>query len=185
MSKQDDKIVQDVENDLDSVLPGAEGQVTEETELETVKQEFKALQEQFESLNSQLKRALADYQNLEKRVADGRSQLSSFVGAGIITNLLPVINHFDQAVMGAGEDEKKSGWFKGVEMALKQLKAVLKQEGLEEIEAKDEFDPSLHEAVDTTEGEDGKIIKVTELGYRLNGKVIKPVKVVVGKKEQK
>jgi molecular chaperone GrpE len=70
-----------------------------------------------------------------------------------------------------------------VEMAVKQLKEVLKGEGLDEIVADGQFDPSLHEAVDTASGKDGEIIKVAQRGYTLNGKVIRPAKVVVGRKE--
>ena len=95
---------------------------------------------------------------------------------------MPVMANFDQVIKGAGEEERKSGWFKGVEMSVKQLQDTLRSEGLDEIEADGQFDPSLHEAVDTTEGEDDKIMSVVQKGYTLNGKVLQPAKVVVGRK---
>ncbi len=145
--------------------------------------ELEELKLKFVALDNQLKRAVADYQNLEKRVAEGRSELTNWMGISLVSNILPVISHFDQALGSASEQERNSGWFKGVEMAVKQLKIILKNEGLEEIAVDGQFDPTLHEAVDTQSGIDGKILKVTEIGYKIKGKVIKPAKVVVGKKD--
>ncbi len=145
------------------------------------KNEIEELKQQFDSLNSQLKRAVADYQNLEKRVAEGRSELTQYVGANLIMKVLPTLDHLDMALSGASEEEKKSGWYKGVEMAIKQLKGVLSQEGLEEIVAQGQFNPALHEAVDIIEGDEGKILKIMGRGYKLNNKVIQPAKVIVGK----
>ena len=68
-------------------------------------------------------------------------------------------------------------------MATLQLRQVLSNQGLEEIETDGQFNPGLHEAVDTKIGEDGKILEVVEKGYKLNGKILKPARVVVGKKE--
>lgn len=159
-------------------------------------------------LENQLKRAVADYRNLESRVSEGRSELTRYVGAELIKKLLPVLDHLDQALAGvkelsaSGEESKgqngpalserseSNGWVKGVELAVKEFKAVLQSEGLEEIVADpstalgtgSEFDPSLHEAVDTRSGEDNKILEVVRKGYRLNGKVFRPAQVVVGRK---
>lgn len=134
------------------------------------------------NLDNQLKRAVADYQNLEKRVAEGRSEINSWAVTDLLTRVAGVMHYFDQAFKGVSEAEQKSAWFKGVQMATLQLRQVLKDQGLEEVEADGHFDPALHEAVDTTEGEDGKILEVVEKGYKLNGKILKPAKVIVGKK---
>ena len=151
---------------------------------------IKIKQEQI-GLENQLKRAVADYQNLEKRVAEGRMELAKWATGELLQKILPILDHFEKAVSGAPEEDKKSGWFKGVEIALGQLRGLLRDEGLEEIVADpgsspgtgSQFDPSLHEAVDTRDGEDGKILEVVEKGYRLNGKILKPARVIVGKKE--
>ncbi|MBI3109682.1 nucleotide exchange factor GrpE [Candidatus Daviesbacteria bacterium] len=134
-------------------------------------------------LENQLKRAVADYQNLEKRVQEGRSELTNFMGAELIKRLLPVLDHLERALSSASELEKESGWFKGVELAVKELNQVLQSEGLGEIQADGGFDPTLHEAVDTRVGEDNKIIEVVRKGYTLNGKVLRPAQVVVGRKQ--
>lgn len=151
-------------------------------DFEAMQTELQKLQGDFDLVNAQFKRALADYQNLEKRVAEGRSEINSWAVTDLLTRIAGVMHYFDQAFKGVSDDEQKSAWFKGVQMATLQLRQVLKDQGLEEVEADGHFDPALHEAVDTREGEDGKILEVVEKGYKLNGKILKPARVVVGKK---
>ena len=152
-------------------------------ELEKLQAELEELKLQSNTLDNQLKRAVADYQNLEKRVVEGRGELATWATAELIKKMLPVVDSFNRAISGASEDDRKSGWFKGVEMALKQLQQVLKEEGLDEIVADGQFDPSLHEAIDSKEGEEGQVLEVAAKGYTLNGKIIRPASVVVGRKE--
>ena len=151
--------------------------------LDQLKTELEQVRETAAMLEAQLKRAVADYQNLEKRVAEGRSQFSDWAITEMIKKMLPVLDNIDKALRGASEAERNSGWYKGVELSLKQLQEILRSEGLDEIEADGQFDPALHEAVDTREGEGNKILEVVEKGYILGGKVLKPAKVIVGRKE--
>ena len=153
------------------------------------------LEQRVSELESQLKRAVADYQNLEKRISEGRSELTSFVGGELIKRLLPVLDHLEQVVDGSrsilSERSESKDWFRGVELAIKEFKQVLASEGLEEIVADPAaggtgsvFDPALHEAVDTRDGEDNTILEVVRKGYNLNGKVLRPAQVVVGRKSE-
>ena len=153
----------------------------------------KKLQNRVSDLENQLKRAVADYQNLEKRISEGRSELTSFVGGELIKRMLPVLDHLEQVVDGSrsilSERSESKDWFKGVELAVKEFKSVLQQEGLGEIPADPAtslgtgsvFDPALHEAVDIREGVDNNILEIVRKGYNLNGKVLRPAQVVVGK----
>jgi|SRR3989344_2295576 len=141
------------------------------------------LEDRVNELENQLKRAVADYQNLEKRVNEGRSELTQFVGAELVKRLLPVLDHLEQALSGISETERQSGWVKGVELAVKEFNAVLAQEGLDQVSTDGAFDPSLHEAVDTRDGEDNMILEVVRKGYNLNGKVIRPAQVIVGRSQ--
>ncbi len=154
-------------------------------DLAALQQELEDLKALSAQLESQLKRAVADYQNLEKRVMEGRSELSSFATTELLKKVVPSLDHFEKALEGASEEDKKSGWYKGVEMAMKQLRGVLKDEGLEQVEigADGRFDPALHEAVDAREGKEDEVLEVVEKGYTLNGKILKPAKVIVGKKK--
>lgn len=185
--QQDEQILVDDDTQMDSTgspqvddkqsLPSDDGQGLDE-----LKQELEDVKNLANQMEAQLKRAVADYQNLEKRVADGRQELAQWATSDLIKRLLPVLHSFDQVVAGVKGDERNSGWFKGVELSLKQLQEILRSEGLDEIEADGQFDPSLHEAVDTSDGEHDKIMSVSQKGYTLNGKVLEPAKVVVGRK---
>ena len=168
------------------------------------KKKDQQLEQRVAELENQLKRAVADYRNLEQRVSEGRSELTSFVGGELIRRLLPVLDHLEIVIEHGrpvlSERSESKEWFKGVELAVKEFKSVLQQEGLEEIVADPstslgtsvQFDPSLHEAVDVREmppsldssGEpkDNMILEVVRPGYKLNGKVLRPTQVVVGKK---
>ena len=145
------------------------------------KQDIK--QQRIEELENQLKRAVADYQNLEKRVNEGRSELTQFVGAELVKRLLPVLDHLEQSLSGISEQEKQSGWVKGVELAVKEFNQVLASEGLDQVATDGAFDPSLHEAVDTRDGENDMILEVVRKGYNLNGKVLRPAQVIVGRSQ--
>lgn len=152
-------------------------------DFEKLQKELEALQQSTITMEAQLKRAVADYHNLEKRVQEGRSELTAWGTTGLLTKMLTVLDYLEQATSGVSEAEKSSGWFRGVELAIKQFKDVLKSEGLDEIVADGQFDPSLHEALDTKEGEDNKILSIVRKGYKLNGKILRPVGVIVGRSE--
>lgn len=175
----DDKKKQKKEQ-LDDVIETA----TKLGEIEELQLELAKVQAEHEEIRNQLKRAVADYQNLERRVNEGRAELSSFVSADLIKRLLQVLDHLELATKGVSEEEQKSGWFRGVELAVKQFKEVLKEEGLDEIVADGQFDPSQHEAVDTRDGDDNMILETVRKGYNLNKKVLRPAQVVVGRKEK-
>ena len=144
--------------------------------------EIEELKGRVDSLESQLKRAVADYANLEKRVSEGRMELAAWATSEFVTKMLPVLDNLEMAVKGASEEDRKSGWFKGVEMSVKQMQQLLQNEGLEQIQTDGQFDPALHEAVDTKEGKEGEVLEILRKGYNLNGKVVRPAQVVVGRK---
>ena len=175
----------DIQNDEVDLTTQTDSQVDDsDDDLNDLRDELEQVKQTASQMEVQLKRAVADYQNLEKRVAEGRSELAQWATSDLIKRLMPVLHHFDQAIQGVQGEEKNSGWFKGVELAYKQLQDILRSEGLEEIRADGQFDPALHEAVDTAEGEHDKILKVAQKGYTLNGKVLQPAKVVVGRKSE-
>ena len=145
------------------------------------KEDKKQLEERMTELEDQLKRALADYQNLEKRVHADSSAVAHSLRSELVLKLLPVLDSLDQAVAGASESEAESGWLKGVMMSIKQFRQILAEEGLIEIPTDGKFDPVLHEAIDVKEGENDKILDVVQRGYTFNGRVLRPAKVIVGK----
>lgn len=131
-----------------------------------------------EELENQLKRALADYQNLERRVNEERTLLGNLTSALVIEKFLPVLDNLESAQSHLNDE--------GLSLVIKQFKDVLSSENVEEIQAEGaDFDPNLHEAVETTQGqEDGKIVKVLANGYKIDNRVIRPAKVVVSRKSE-
>ena len=134
--------------------------------------------------NEKYMRLMAEFQNYKKRVAKEKSDIHAYANEKIVTELLEVLDNFERALEDSSAEVDES-YSKGMEMIFSQLKEVLKKAGLDEIEAlgKD-FDPTYHNAVMTNESEEydsGKIMKVLQKGYILNGRVIRPAMVAVSK----
>ncbi|MBI3342099.1 nucleotide exchange factor GrpE [Candidatus Curtissbacteria bacterium] len=131
-----------------------------------------------EELENQLKRALADYQNLERRVSEERKLLSQLSTAIIVEKFLPILDNLEVAQSHLNDP--------GLAMVTKQFKDVLASEGIEEIgQVGEQFDPNLHEAAEVVVGENqNAVVKVINKGYKMEGKVIRPAKVTVSRKSE-
>ena len=178
---------------LDDAIENA----TKLAEIQELQKEVARIHVENEEARNQLKRAIADYQNLEKRVSEGRSELTKWGTAELLVKILPTLDHLEQVVDGSrsilSERSESKGWFQGVELAVKELQSILQSEGLNQIATEGQFDPNLHEALDTQEPSDAEamagkgensILKVVRKGYNLNGKVLRPAGVVVGRKSE-
>ncbi len=126
-----------------------------------------------ENLENQLKRALADYQNLEKRVSNEKSEWIKISNKDLLLRLLPGL---DSLLLAQRHTQDE-----GVKVSIKHFLDILEGEGVKKIETvgKD-FDPKLMEAISTKEGEDGKVIEEVRAGYTLYDKVLRPAQVIVG-----
>jgi molecular chaperone GrpE len=134
-------------------------------------------EEKVDAWEDQYKRALADYQNLLKQTAKDREEFVKYAVGDFLQDILPVYDHLKLSVNGLSEEEGKSPWAIGVQHVLKQFKDILEARGIEEIKTVGEkFDHNLMEAVDGT-GE--TVEKEIMPGYKLNGRVIKPARVIV------
>lgn len=128
-----------------------------------------------ENLENQLKRALADYQNLEKRVSNEKSEWIKLSNKDLLLRLLPGLDSLLLA--------QKHTQDEGVKVSIKHFLDILEGEGVKKIETEGkDFDPKLMEAVSTKEGEDGKVIEEVRAGYTLFDNVLRPAQVIVGNK---
>lgn len=126
-------------------------------------------------------RAKADYDNLRKEMDQRISQIGSFAKASLLSDLIPILDNFSKAVDHVPSAQKQENWVVGIFQIKKQLEDFLADNGLEKIKTVGEkFDHNLHEAVAKESGEPDKIIKEVSSGYKLNGQVIIPAKVIVG-----
>lgn len=134
------------------------------------------LKKQLEEITNNWKRALADYQNLEKRTKEEKEEFAKFANRELILKLLPILDTFKKLTEHLKDE--------GLRLVIKQFCDVLEKEGLERIEVLGkEFNPEEMECVDVTEGEENKVVRETRAGYRLKGKVIRVAQVIVGKKK--
>jgi len=126
------------------------------------------------------KLALADYQNLIKQNTKDKESFVKFALSDFLQELLPVYDHLKMSLATLPDNEKESAWVKGVEYVLKQFKDLLEARGVMEIKTVGEkFD---HNTMEALEGEGEKVVKEVMSGYTLNGRTIRPAKVIVGKK---
>jgi len=130
-------------------------------------------------------RALADYQNLLKQTAKEKMEFAVYANEQLLKEILPVYDHLKLA-MEHHNGESSDEWLAGVKHVVKQFKDVLEKIGVEEIKVKDKkFDHNLMDAIKSEETKDenldGQVAKEVKAGYKLNGKIIEPAKVVVYK----
>jgi len=138
-----------------------------------------------EEYKSGWQRALADYKNLQREVSERRGEWARLSEQQVLEEFIPVYDHLRMAIQGVKNKEQgiNDPWVDGVNHVLRQFAEILKSHGVEEIKTVGEiFNPELHEAVGEEEGEEeGKILREIFAGYTMNGKVIRPAKVIVTK----
>ncbi len=147
----------------------------------------KVICEQCEEFLQGWKRAMADYQNLKKDFEKKEKELIKFANSQLLLELIPVYSHFKKAFdCQPSEDadiKEWRNWMIGIGHIKKILSDFLERFGVEEIETiGQEFNPELHEAVGSEKSKEfksGIVLKEVEPGYKLNGKVIIPAKVIV------
>ncbi len=129
------------------------------------------------------KKALADYQNLQKDNAKKFADLSDFISSGLILELLPIFDNYQTAITHIPEAEKQSSWAVGLEHILKMWESFLNDHQIVKIPTIGQmFDPHVHEAVDKVhepDRPDQEIVDELQAGYQLKETVIRPAKVVV------
>lgn len=135
---------------------------------------MKNLHQQVTDLEAKWKRAVADYRNLERRINDQQQAVVRFANAMLIERLLTIIDD-----LGRANEHLKD---EGLGLVIERFGDILKSEGVEPIEAQEkEFNPQVMECVEMVEGTKNRVVKVVLVGYTLNGKVLRPAKVLVGK----
>ena len=140
-----------------------------------------ALQQALETSKGQYVRLLADFDNFRKRVARERAETIRHASEKIVTELLPVLDHFELALRQAPDPAE--AFVAGVRMVYDQLVATLGKAGLAAIDAQGApFNPDEHEAIayQPADGVDeGHVLLQTRCGYRLGDRVIRPATVIV------
>lgn len=123
-------------------------------------------------------RALADYQNLEKRSEDRVSEVRKYSAEIILMRLLPIVDTFSKVKEHVNDQ--------GLELAIKELTSVLTEHGVEKIDVVGrQFDPMEMDCVEVVPGHDNEVVEEIMSGYRYSGKVLRVARVKVGTMEPK
>jgi len=173
--------------------PEAAETVTEEnaadaaTETEAV-EELSAeekLKHENSALNDKYLRLFAEFDNYKRRTQKERIELLQTAGKDVVVSLLPVLDNFERALKATENTNEVGAIRDGIVLVQTQLKNILGQKGLKEIESLNiAFDTDMHEAITKipapSDDLKGKVVDELEKGYTLNDKVIRFAKVVVG-----
>lgn len=133
---------------------------------------------------TQWKRALADFQNYQRRALQNELEAKRQGAQGVLHSILPVLDHFDLALTQATPDESSRRILDGVKVIRQELLKALESNGVTVINPQpgDEFDPSRHAAImqQAAEGvEPGRVSATFQPGYILGDRVIRSAKVAV------
>ena len=148
--------------------------------------EIAELKNQAAHLQDQLLRVSADFDNYKKRAARERQEASKFAQESLLQRLIPVLDNFDMAqAAGQAQNTTLQSLQAGIGMVQQQLKSVLNEAGLEELDATGKaFDPNLHEALsqeESAEVAEGHVLRQLRKGYKLRDRLLRPASVVVAK----
>ena len=158
-----------------------------ENKEETCEEKIAKLELEVQEWKNSYTRKLAEFQNFTKRKETEVSEMKKYASEGIIVKLLENIDNLERAENASAETKNFDALVEGVNMILRNLKYMLSEEGVEEVEAGEgvKFNPYEHQAMMTEEKNDldnDVIVQVFQKGYKLKGKVIRPAMVTVNKK---
>ena len=158
-----------------------------ENKEETCEEKIAKLELEVQEWKNSYTRKLAEFQNFTKRKETEVSEMKKYASEGIIVKLLENIDNLERAENASAETKNFDALVEGVNMILRNLKYMLSEEGVEEVEAGEgvKFNPYEHQAMMTEEKDDlanDVIVQVFQKGYKLKGKVIRPAMVTVNKK---
>lgn len=142
-------------------------------------------EEKYNELNDRFLRLYAEFDNFRRRTNKEKVDIISNANAGILKDMLPVIDDFERAIANNETVEDIEALKEGFGLIYNKFKSMLESKGLKAMQAKGEvFDSEIHEAIANipapSENDKGKVIDDVEKGYYLNDKVIRFAKVVVG-----
>ena len=159
--------------------------VSAQEELNKMTDRCAELEKKYNDMHNDYLRLMADFDNFRKRTLREKADLLKNGGEGALKNLLPVIDDFERALSALESSDDINAVKEGVELIYNKFKGYLEANGVKEIPATGEdFDTEIHEAITTfpapTPEQKGKVIDCMTKGYKLNDKVIRFAKVVVG-----
>lgn len=161
-------------------LPNGEVVSESSRDLEAMQKELAEARTQAAEYKDGWQRSLADFQNYKRRTDAGMAEAYQSAVGNVIKRYLPILDDLERALSARPEG---LAWVSGIELIYRKLQTILENEGLKRIDAEGKpFDPNFHEAIaqEVVEGmESGTVIAVTQQGYTLGDRVVRPASVRV------
>lgn len=143
-----------------------------------IRDAFADLEVKLEETENKYKRAIADYQNLQKRSLEDRSEWIKSANKELLLRILTVL---DTLILAFQHLEDKN-----IQVSINHFMDVLRDEGVTRIETVGKkFDPAVMEAITTVEGEEGIVVNEIRAGFLLHERLLRPAQVTVGEAKQK
>lgn len=160
-------------------------EATGEAAEETLESKLSKSESQVDELKDRLLRQMAEFDNYRKRTMKEKAEIILNGSAGVVTDILPVIDDLERAIANSAKSEDYEALKEGVELIYNKLMHILEQKGLQKISPMNEpFDTDFHEAIAMipapSEDLKGKVLDCAIDGYKLNDKVLRHAKVAVG-----
>ncbi len=179
MSETEEKKIETEESTTEKVE-----EVQKTTSFEELNKKLEEYERELKDLKDKYLRALADQDNLRKRMEKEKAELFNFGLTNFIKELLPVVDTLESALIEAQKSSDNSaGITEGIKLILTKFHSTLKKHGVKEIEALNKpFDPALHEAIGREERSDVEpmtVVAEMEKGYTLKGRILRPSRVIV------
>lgn len=139
--------------------------------------QLEELQKQIDDLKSKYLRALADYQNLEKRELDEKSNIRRYAGEHIIGKLLTVLDSLGKAQAHLHDE--------GLDLVIKEFIGICAEQGVRRVDVVGKaYDPHTMECIEVVDGQENMVTEEVLPGYMMHGKLLRPAKVKVGRERK-
>ena len=181
---QEKEVLNGAEQDAAAAQENQENNAQEPQE-ETIEDKLAKSEAEIADLKDRLLRQMAEFDNYRKRTMKEKADIILNGSAGVVTDILPVIDDLERAIANSAKSEDYNALKEGVELIYNKLMHTLEQKGLQKISPKNEpFDTDFHEAIAMipapSEDLKGKVLDCAIDGYKLNDKVLRHAKVAVG-----
>lgn len=166
-------------------LPKLQGELIKaQGVIDSLSEENKKLYEENLKWEDTAKRVAADFENYKRRRESETKELLEYGKENVVALLVPSLQSLEQVLALAPKDDKYKDWLLGLKATIAQLERTMESFGVKKIPTVGQpFDPNLHEAVGEEESDAEGVVKEIQPGFTLNGKVMIPARVVVGKKK--
>lgn len=179
---------EEVKDKLEEEIQGQE-EIKEEVEnVEKEENELEKIKAELEEYKKAYAIKMADFQNFSKRKEKELQDFKEYAAKDIILKVLENLDNLERAQLATNDTNNIEALIEGLNMSVNNFKEMLKHEGVEEIEAQDKmYDATEHHAITTIsdkEKANNTVVFVSQKGYKLKGRVIRPSMVVINKIEE-